>query len=122
MGVKGAMTAPVKIGSVAITVVSGKTQMRSSSLKKPKTTIVQRVEMSQDCKYGVVVGPDLMCFKVDPVTKEPLSQPSYYDPWAYTDPDKEAAFIMNSTEWNIVIVNKLLYQGILEVEKLGTDG
>lgn len=33
-----------------------------------------------------VVGADLLCFPVDPVTMEPLSC-GCYDPWVWKDPD-----------------------------------
>lgn len=33
-----------------------------------------------------VVGEDMMCFKVDAVTLDPISSSSYYEPAAWNDP------------------------------------
>lgn len=46
-----------------------------------------------------VVGCDLMCFPVDPVTLNALACSSY-DPWAIRDPDPEPIETISCGEWN----------------------
>jgi hypothetical protein len=45
-----------------------------------------------------VVCADLMCFPVNPETLEATST-GCYDPWAWTDPDKDPVETISHGEW-----------------------
>ena len=45
-----------------------------------------------------VCGQDLICFPVNPETLEPENC-GCYDPWAFTDPEKECLETISVTEW-----------------------